>query len=499
MATYSIVHDLLSGIENAPSGTATFYLPGTLTPVTIYGDDTGTPVSNPVTLDSNGRATIYLAVQARMIAKTVLAVTVVDTVINKSSDTTVSVSSAAFTGTTLDAVLTSAQTAFGGQDFTYRPGSASSAGRLPKAWMSGVHFDVMAYAASVAPNVNDGVTLADTAIAAAVAAAVAAGGGVVYFSPGTYLISAAVAVPASTGITLAGPGSGAAFIKSNNATANGITATSCTSFSIEGLTIQHATASTGIGLSCSSCTGVALRDVTVTEGDFAKGVQFSSTGTTSIVSSDIGCSASAGAGRAVKYTVSGSHHHIGAGTILRASGTGSAVEFDLSPAGGGHASIVGCDFISFATAVIVAVATGELVAVIGCRGLDGATAAQFTDDGNLVQFGNFVDGYAVSVANGGNHTPSIGRGTDIRIVGLGATATVNAPSPTPVANMFGRRLLTTFENAAGGTTWTLNAAFRTAGAGTGIPTTASHRVNVLWAFDPTDGVWREVCRTDMNT
>lgn len=48
-----------------PTGTLTFYLAGTLTPKAVYHDAAGgSPWTNPVTLDGNGRAVIFLAQDA---------------------------------------------------------------------------------------------------------------------------------------------------------------------------------------------------------------------------------------------------------------------------------------------------------------------------------------------------------------------------------------------------------------------------------------------------
>lgn len=253
---YTIVHDLLSGIGNAPSGRAYFYRPNTTTPAVVYGDSTGTAIGVSVSLDGNGRATAYTNGQVRMIVQTVGGLTVVDTVISAALDAQIGISSDAFSGDTLKDVLDSAQTAFGGTDYRYVP-SASGVGLTPKTWMTGVHKNVMAYALSTAPNVNDGVTPADTAIAAAIAEVVAAGGGVVYFPPGTYLLNSSIPVGGSN-IILRGAGSGVSIIKQNLAATNALSATTQANLVFEDLKITSTANSTAAGVLLTNVSDVVF-------------------------------------------------------------------------------------------------------------------------------------------------------------------------------------------------------------------------------------------------
>lgn len=514
MAAYALIEVLaVSGSRKADgsanaSGKVWVYQPGSTTNAPMYSNAEGSAqLTNPVTLSASGKATIFVKDPVRLLVQTSGGTTVSDTTYIPAYAGNVGVRNTGFTGvnpstgateaggdTTVNAVLTSIASSVGGTDGKYKESNGAT-DRNIQAKLAELSVSARDFGA-LGNNIQVDTTFAQAAINRVVATS----GGVVEFPAGTYVLDAALTVAASTGVTIRGHGA-ATVLKFTNGTSNGITATSATSLTIENLVIQHSTSSTGVALSLSSCTAPVIRDVVVTEDDFATGVLLTACGRTAIEHSDIGCNDSGGGtGRAIKYTTSGQYHAIYGGTIIRGSGTGTGVEFDLDPAGGGHAAIVGCHFISMAVGVDAGVVSGENVVVLGCTGLGGgAIATPFTDTiGSLIQAFNDVDGYTQQIANAGNHTPNLVKGLAIRFEAQGATATINAPAPVPAFGE-GNRLLTTFVNHSGGTTWTLNAAFRTAGAGTAIPTTASHRINVVWSWDSTDAVWRETSRIDMNT
>jgi len=259
VSTYTVVHDLMSGFPAAPSGSALFYLPGTLTPIVVYGDASGTATSNPVALDSNGAATVYLNRLARMIVQTAGGITISDTVANQEADTTVANTSTAFTAATSKAAMDTALAAFGGQDFQYVP-SGAWVGMTPKTWMNGVVRNVMAYGSVGATSVNDGVTPADSAIAAAIADVQAAGGGVVYLPAGNYLCNSPITW-STTGLVLRGAGAGLTTIKVNSGTNNGITIASANGSQVQGLRVTATAATTGKSISVTSVTGLIINDV----------------------------------------------------------------------------------------------------------------------------------------------------------------------------------------------------------------------------------------------
>lgn len=504
--SFAVVHDLLSGIENAPSGDAWFYLPNSLTLIPIFGDDTGTATTNPVTLDSNGRGTVYLSQQARMVVQTAAGVTVVDTVINKELDSLVSVDSDAFTGDTLGDVLDAAQTAFGGQDFKYKPAIGAIAGMTPKDWMSGVWRNVMAYAASTAPTINDGVTPADTAIAAAAAAVVAAGGGVVYFPPGTYLINAPIALTGATGVSFRGASRGSSTIKNNSGSGNTFTLTTCTTFSIESLQITSTAGSTGTGVALSACSTVRLFDLTIISHQIGIDVAGPSPSVSAVVSCGIVATTNA-ASRAIRYTTSGagsSFHRI-YDCVLSGSTSGKCVEYTGTVS---ECLVVGSNFSSNCPVGILfnASLTGTKFVVQSSPSLS-AVATPFdltglATDPIFRQFGNEIDGTVISQAIPNTYAVNRALGEEFHLratSGGAATGTVSAPTPVPTAAMRKTLLTLRLTNAsAGAVTWALNAAFVLVG-GAAPSGTDGTTVTVVFRWDVQTSKWREDYRGQTTT
>lgn len=488
MATYAITHDLLSGIENAPSGTATFYLPGTLTPITIYGDDTGTPIANPVTLDSVGRAVVYLSQLARMIVKTVGNVTVVDTVINRSGDTTVQVSSTAFNGTDLNTVLGTALTAFGGKDFTYVP-SGSVPGMSPKTWMNGVFRNVKAYGAA-----GDGVTLDNTAISNAVADVSAAGGGIVYFPPGTYLHSATFSLTGKSGVSFVGAGSTVSILKSVGGAT--LFLTTCSGFFIENLGFTTGSPLAVSQIALSGCTDVRISAVSTAGAQ--NGIRVFGTNPSNVVidgRSTISVDGSfGGAATAVQVDPSSAPAQGTAvsvmGSILNGAGAGTGILYDLAAS---RCDVIGCDFGASAVGVWFANTLAGTGFRSVCNQTPSGVPAFFgaaTEPGDLYIDTLDLTGMTQNVTSGGSYTPDRARGSVHRIRGTttGVAYTVNAPTPTPARD--GTRLTLHFFNNAGGavTGWTLNAVYHVSAA---ISTVDTNHTMVTFAWDANSSVWRE--------
>ena len=493
-------HRKSTGAANA-SGRAWFYSPGTTNVVTVFSDaDESSSTANPVTLDAGGKARVYFTDVVDVAFEDSTGLTLETLTLAERAER-VQVANSGFTGllpsgsqgaggvTDLDTILSSIFASTGGLDGKYKEFTGATA-RTLQSVIRGIQVSVKDYGA-----VGNGIADDTTAIQNAVNEVARLGGGVVYFDPGTYLTSAAITLSSNTGVAFKGAGSGASLINLSNATANAVTITSCTTVAVVGLTIKHASASTGVGIAFTSCTGVSVDDLKVFEDDYAVGVQFDGCTRTAIVRSDIGCNdTGGGTGIAVNYTNTGSYHTLSGGTTLRGSATGICVRSNMGGSSG-ILVVTACHFVSGAVGVNVAAAL-DPVTVVACMGLDDMTTA-FTGDtsGVLTQALNNVDGYTTGVSNGGNVTPNLLLGTDIRIDAAGATATVNEPTPAPAAG-YGRRLLLRFGNHSGGTTWTMNAAFRLTA---GIPTTANHRVHLLCAYDPDDSIWREIARADMAT
>lgn len=493
------------GTANA-SGKCYFYEPSSTIQATVYADaDASATLTQPVSLPASGKATVFCTSPVRVLIQYLVSGTTYGTLDDytfiPASAGNVGVANDSWMGTdpddgsivagghtTLDDVLTSIGASVGGSDGLYKESTGATA-RTLKSVISGIQVSVKDFGA-----VGNGLASDLTACQAAINRVIARGGGTVLFDAGTYLLSGALTVATSTGVTLKGFGA-ATILKFSNATANGITATSVTSLVIDNLTIQHSTSSTGVGLSFVTCTAPVVSNVLVTEDDFATGVSFDTCTRSAVQQCDIGCNdTGGGTGVAVAYTNTGSYHAMYGGTTLRGSGSGTCIHTSMGGTSG-LLVVTGCHFVSGAVGVNVQAAT-DPVFVVGCMGLTAMTTAFVDSIGSLRQVNNGIDGYTTGVTNGGNVTPNWALGDAIRIVAAGATATVNNPDPTPTSSTYARRLLLRFVNAAGGTTWTLGASYKVSAA---IPATAAHRVHVLFAYDPDEGFVREISRTDMAT
>lgn len=190
---------LAAGMAGAAGGTVEVYARGTSTPITLYTDFEGTvTTSNPATLDANGRAKLYVDQYARCVVKNSSGSTVIDFVDGKDANA-VELRSASIVGNayvggaaaagnpiSVEAAINKLVTSFGTTDFNVLLAGSSTTmqAALGALWRARV-FDVKQYGA-----LGDGATNDLAAINAAASAANAAGGGIVFFPPGTYQISA---------------------------------------------------------------------------------------------------------------------------------------------------------------------------------------------------------------------------------------------------------------------------------------------------------------------
>jgi hypothetical protein len=491
MASYQRVHDLLNGFPTAASGTAWFYLPGTSTLIPIFGDDDGTAITNPATLDSNGAATVYLSQLARMIVQDSGGALVADVVINGDADTTITTTSAAFSGATVKAALDSALTAFGGQNFQYVPGGAY-VGLTPKAWMNGVVRNVMAYGAVGATSVNDGVTPADSAFAAAVADAQASGGGVVYLGPGTWLFNSQPAIN-NTGVTIAGAGRGITTIKINSTTLGGPVFTSANGSVVRDLTITTPVSSSGIGVTANNCAGFQLINVKINHFD----IGIKTLGNTEDVYIGGKCQITvtdAVAGARAYLCTDTTDVQINGGSFEGAS-TGYAMEFTGDT---GAVYVSGATIGTGTTAIrFAATITGAVFHFVGNS--SGSTTV-FSFGGSAMpdgfyQSGNGVDGYTGGLLTGATFTPDLAKGNDIMIdaTTTGSAYTVAVPAIPPISTARGFYMTLTFYAHAGApiTGWGVAAGYHLS---SGPSTVDTHKTSYLLRWDGT--VWREVSRSD---
>lgn len=490
MSTWIPVNNLINGFPDAADGVAWFYLPGTTTPVVIAGDDTGTPTTNPAPLNSNGAATVYVDRLARMVVQDINGATVADIVANETTAALTTNTSSAFTGDTQEDVDDAAQVAFGGKDFFYVP-SGSWVGMTPKAWMNGVVRNVMAYGSVGATQINDGVTPADTAIAAAIADVQAQGGGTVFFPKGVYLCNAAIAINA-TGVTLAGVARGASTIKINSTTLNGLVFTSANGSVVRDLRITTPVASSGTGIKADVVSGFQVLNVKV-DGFDVPLYTLNNTEDVFVQNSEFNATNAVASARAYLCDDTTSVTIIG-GTFEGAS-TGYAMEF-LGDTGG--VVVTGASVGTGTTAIRF----DATIALSGFRFVGNASSSTnvfsfggATMPGGFYQAGNGVDGYTGGLLTGATFTPDLSKGCDIMIdaTTTGVAYTVAVPSVPPVSTSRGFYMTLTFYCHAGGaiTGWGVAAGYHLS---SGPSTVDTHKTTYLLRWD--GAVWHEVSRSD---
>src|SRR5579872_1124103 len=177
----------LNGIAAASSGTARFYQPNTLVPVTVYSDDAATQaITQPVPLDGSGKSIVpvYLTGPARMIVYTsngaqYLDVTRVDGVRAEST----ALSNALWPSvSSLDAMATALAVSLGGTAGNFKATGAGAVQRLVQTKLSET-VSVKDFNAK-----GDGVTDDTNAFVAALTFASSISGATIYVPAGTYLV-----------------------------------------------------------------------------------------------------------------------------------------------------------------------------------------------------------------------------------------------------------------------------------------------------------------------
>jgi len=260
------------GSANA-SGRLWAYVPGTTSPRTLYADAAAsTPLTQPVALNAAGKAVAYLTSSADLRIETSTGATL-DSFTYGARDGLVEVVSDAFTGTlpsgsqgaggstdlptALLALGMSLGTGNGGVDgkFHGRYGTVSTNvwEELESIWLNVKRFGA----------VGDGVHDDTTNIQAALNAAAAAGGGVVYFPIGTFIVSSTLVIPGS-GVTVAGAGRNASFIKSTSAVGDAVSVSGINGITFSEIAISNSSTSTGSGINITgTCIDLAFSRVSV--------------------------------------------------------------------------------------------------------------------------------------------------------------------------------------------------------------------------------------------
>lgn len=496
---------LATGVANA-SGKAWFYEHGsTTTLATVYEDaDEEATSANPVTLDAAGKATVYLAGMVDVRLEDSTGAAIGGTLALTDRAERVEVRNAGFTGllpsgsqgaggaTDLDAILTSLFVSLGGLDGKYKEFTGAT-GRGLQSVIRGIQVSVKDYGA-----VGNGVADDTVAIQAAINEVARLGGGVVYFDPGTYVISAPLTVTNTNGVSIRGCGGLVSIIKNTNAGTNALTLDTCSTFFVEDIGISHATGSTGAGISLSACDTFRLLSPRITGHQI--GIDIGGLSNLTFISGQVISTTTDAASRAIRFNTSGagaSGHYVSGGSLF-GSASGKAIEFNGTV---NDLTIVGVYFNSNNPSGIYynIGCTGSRFTVAGCPSL-GALAtpidtSALSNDPQLRQWGNRVDGYTQNVASGATATVDRSKGPEMRIraTSTGVAIVIPAPSPVPTSGMRDVYITLRIFNNAGGamTAYTMNAVYHL----TAVPSTVDLETTtyrLLW--DPDRAIWSEQSR-----
>lgn len=219
---------LASGIVGAENGSVVVRERGTGTNATLYSDFEATEaVTQPVTLDSYGRAILYVNGYVDITVYDDGGAVFIPKLTDGSAAPCVEVRNLSFTGVDyetnesaagnpidLDSILSLWKTSAGAVDFKVLVGGSTVTIQNALAGFANNFFNVKdpAYGAT-----GDGVADDTSEIQAAINAANAAGGGIVFFPAGTYLISSTLTL--EDDVKLWGSGAECTTITSNNAAA----------------------------------------------------------------------------------------------------------------------------------------------------------------------------------------------------------------------------------------------------------------------------------------
>lgn len=366
----SLIDLLATGVRKSDgslnaSGTAACYQLGTLTTQTVYSDDAGTIIySQPITLDANGAAHVYTKSPVRIIINDSSAAQVKDIARAGTEDASeVEVSNANFTATNLNSVLSAAGTSFGGTDFNYIP-TAGQTGMAIQSWINQAFISVKAFGAK-------GDNAADDAAAIQSAITYVAGltyGGTVYFPPGAYRISSALAVTAANNVSFEGARGGSSKIVNTSTTGNCLTIINAQKFRIQGLYFSNSATSTGNAISLSSVQSVWVNSVIVDNHDVCLLCTDDATHSSGNIwvrdSKLVANNVSAGRAVSTTNTVSGNYGLRVAECYLATAGSsGKCVEINGS---WGKCSVIGCALDGGDVGVAInSAATGTLFTIVG--------------------------------------------------------------------------------------------------------------------------------------
>ncbi len=471
------------------NGIVWFCSPGTTTPVTVYADAAATDaVTAPVTLDVGGRLPyadypngIYTKQPIRLLIQDSTGLTVSDTTFESSAGAT-GLSNVGFPNeTTVDQAFTALYASLGGIDGQFSPFVGATPLPLYKV-ISGIQLTPQMFGAK-----GDGLNDDTNAIQAMLNKLVALHGGVGFFPPGTYKISAVLTIPAAaSGIALIGAGQGATTI-TQSSTADVFASSSAADISMSGMTINGNVGLTSVarcsirsviinrgnststyGLSLASCSIVALDDCIITGA--SSGAQWVLlSGTTSDVYF-ARCGLGSGIAASICIDISGAASNVFAyGTRFIGPGGTTGVKYESGATGTGL-------FLSDCPTL------GALSTPID--------ASAISSDPGIIQRNCGLENVTSNITSGGptTFTPSSVPNSitaNCNVNGAGGTVTVAAPTPalgtnTPVGRLFEYQFNNVNGNAV---TWNMNAIFKTTAS---VDGTDTHKTVVGFRWDGTN-------------
>lgn len=479
------------------SGHAWFFEPGsTSTQKTVYSDPDGlSPLTQPVALDASGRATVYTngAVRLQVEAADNSVVQTWDRA-NTCEASEVEVENAGYTGTVLsgnqtgsqaaggrtdlNTVLTNLYASAGGIDGQYQ--IVNSAGTrvgtprsLTKA-ITDISVNVKSFTTTNGlPVAGDGVQVDTTGIQAAINYVASLGGGIVYFPPGTYLVDQVINIASAPGVVLLGAGSGASIIKSSSTTLDVLYFNGSNGCAVRNLRVTTSSASSGNSIKNNGGL-VFVVDGVKTDGS-AYGLYLSSASSVSVIG-----------GSNLTGSTTGIYNSTGAGlTVVASAMTG------LTTSSSSLVSVVGSQ-----GGVFVLDGGSQNITLVG-NSITTLSFPSSVQPTNFYQYGNGIDGQALSSSAGVFGTIDLALGTDISLSAGQAAVTLPALTNPPPSTRRDYYVTIRFINAAGGAvTWTTNAQFK---LNTTIPTTDAHTILVRFLWDGATSKFREISRADTTT
>lgn len=242
------------------SGSVYFYAPGTTTPVTVYSDDAATVVvTQPVSLDQNGRTTVPIYATSPMRAVLFDAdgsqVTDIERIDGDRAELVALVNAWWPAVASENAAWTALGTSLGSLNGLVKVTGTGAVGRTVQAKLSEQR-SVTDFGA-----VGTGIVDDFAAFTSGIAAVAAAGGGTLLIPPGTYLTSQTVVL--LSGVSLRGASATASVIKNTAAAGACISATNLSNSVLEDFGITHSTSSTAQGVLLTGCKFFTLSRLTI--------------------------------------------------------------------------------------------------------------------------------------------------------------------------------------------------------------------------------------------